>query len=429
MRTITALFDTRPEAERAVEAAVQDYGIDRDRVQVHAAGADERHGEAHHGFLTSLQDLFLPDQDRALFGEGLRKGGVLVAAEVPDDMVHKVTDAFERHGAVDLDAREAEWRAGGWTGGEWTSGEWTGGGGGLIGGNAPGSSATADSMPAVNPDAAGRGWTGGGSAIGSTAATRDAPEPASPGTTYAGSSYVGARSTDEDITRPVNAGIASSPPVRPAGPAALAAAGAGSSTSELRGSAGDAARAASVGNEGPGTGQGPAAGSAAAGQAPLPGRAMPAGTGTAAMAGHTMPEAARTDETIPIVEERLRVGKRDVAHGSVRVRSYVVETPVQEQVTLRQEHVQVQRRPVDRPLGEADRADFQDRVIEATESAEEAVVDKEARVREEVVLRKTAEERTQTVSDTLRRTEVEIEDERRRAAPQPGSLPDRDPAR
>jgi len=116
------------------------------------------------------------------------------------------------------------------------------------------------------------------------------------------------------------------------------------------------------------------------------------------------------EERIPIVEERLRVGKREVGHGRVRIRSYVVETPVQEQVTLREERVDVERRPVDRPLTDADRALFQERVIEATETAEEAVVAKEARVVEEVALRKTAEERTETVRDTVRRTEVEVEE-------------------
>jgi len=117
------------------------------------------------------------------------------------------------------------------------------------------------------------------------------------------------------------------------------------------------------------------------------------------------------DEAIPIVEERLRVGKRDTNLGRVRVRSYVVEEPVQQQVTLRQERVRVERRPVDQEL--TGREDvFQDRVIEAEEHAEEAVVAKEARVTEEVTLRKEAEERTETVSDTVRHTEVEVEDER-----------------
>jgi uncharacterized protein (TIGR02271 family) len=119
------------------------------------------------------------------------------------------------------------------------------------------------------------------------------------------------------------------------------------------------------------------------------------------------------EERIPIVEEELRVGKREVERGGARVRSYVTETPVQEQVNLREEHVSVERRPV---TGEAGRSDlrggdmFQDREIEMTERAEEAVVDKEARVREELVVRKTAEEHSETVEDKVRHTEVEVDE-------------------
>lgn len=117
------------------------------------------------------------------------------------------------------------------------------------------------------------------------------------------------------------------------------------------------------------------------------------------------------EEAIPVVRESLRVGKRDVNVGRVRVRSYVVEEPVREDVTLREERVEIERRPVDRALGASDAA-FVDRTIEAEEHAEEAVVSKDARVVEEIALRKTAEERTETVSDTVRHTEVEVEDER-----------------
>lgn len=120
---------------------------------------------------------------------------------------------------------------------------------------------------------------------------------------------------------------------------------------------------------------------------------------------------AGEDEAIPVVEEQLRVGKRDVSHGRVRVRAYTVEEPVNEEVNLRDERVVVERRPVDRTLSGTEAA-FQDRTIEAEERAEEAVVDKQARVVEEVSLRKEAEDRTETVSDTVRHTEVEVEDER-----------------
>ena len=117
------------------------------------------------------------------------------------------------------------------------------------------------------------------------------------------------------------------------------------------------------------------------------------------------------DEVAPVYEEQLRVGKRDVSHGRVRIRSYVVETPINEQVNLRNESVQVERRPVDRPVAVGETL-FQDRIIEAEERAEEAVVSKSARVKEELTLRKTTEDRTQDIHDTVRHTEVEVEDGR-----------------
>jgi len=113
-------------------------------------------------------------------------------------------------------------------------------------------------------------------------------------------------------------------------------------------------------------------------------------------------------EAIPIVEESLVVGKRAVERGGVRVRSYVVETPVSEQIGLRDEHVTVERRRVDLPLRNANDA-FKERTIAMTETGEEAVVGKTARVVEEVVLRKQVGERTETVTDTVRRTEVDVE--------------------
>ncbi len=55
---------------------------------------------------------------------------------------------------------------------------------------------------------------------------------------------------------------------------------------------------------------------------------------------------------------------------------------------------------------------FRERTIEAEERSEEAVVAKEARVKEELVVKKDVDQRTETVSDKVRRTEVEVEDER-----------------
>ena len=245
-RTITAYFDTVAEAESAARDLATRVGGVRGVVY------DARNTEG-------LGSLSLPQEDVSLFQEGFRRGGGIVHAEVPDHLMGQVSDVLEAGGAVDLDARGAEWRAAGWT-----------------------------------------------------------AAPAAMGTT-AGATTTGA---------------------------------------------------------------------------------------TAAATGRVGGE-----EVILVVEERLTVGKREVERGRVRIRSYTVETPVQESVTLRNERVSIERRAVDLPLSAADDA-FRERTIEAVEHDEEAVVAKEARVREELVIRKDVEQRTETVSDTVRRTEVEIEDGR-----------------
>jgi uncharacterized protein (TIGR02271 family) len=113
----------------------------------------------------------------------------------------------------------------------------------------------------------------------------------------------------------------------------------------------------------------------------------------------------------------------EVNRGRVRIQSRIVERPVQEQVNLREERVQVERRPVSGTTQAGTLAGdaFQERTIEVEERGEEAVVSKEARVVEEVVVRKEADQRTETVSDTVRKTEVDIEDERGNTVPRTGT--------
>ena len=115
-------------------------------------------------------------------------------------------------------------------------------------------------------------------------------------------------------------------------------------------------------------------------------------------------------DTIKVMEEQLRVGKREVARGAVRVRSYVVERPVEEQVSLHDERVTLERHAVNRPATEADINAFRERTVEVRATGEEAIVAKEARVVEEIGIRKEASDRVETVRDTVRRTEVEVED-------------------
>ena len=115
--------------------------------------------------------------------------------------------------------------------------------------------------------------------------------------------------------------------------------------------------------------------------------------------------------TIPVVEEDISIGKREVERGHVRIYSRVTEQPVEEAVRLREEKVTVERRPVDRPATEADFAAAGKDVIEMTETAEEPVVTKRARVVEEVVVHKEVTEHTETVRGTERHTDVDVQRE------------------
>src|SRR5215204_3287571 len=222
-QTIVLHFDSRSDAQKARDALVQaGIGLSSIRMLPEAETTSYTrsstttaydHGKDEGGFWASLGDLFLPDEDRYAYAEGMSRGGVTLAITAEGGQIDRVSEIAERHGAVDMAEREATWKREGWT-----------------------------------------GYTGG------TAATT--------------------------------------------------------------GSAG--ARNAAT--------------------------------------------AAQGEEAIPIVEENLRVGKRQVEGGRVRIRSYVVETPVEEQVSLRQEHVHVERRPVDRTAQANE--DFRDRTIEASERSE-----------------------------------------------------------
>lgn len=258
-QTVTALFDRRADAESAIESLVR-AGISRETIRLTAGreGAAQAGGAYDHrrdegGFWASLKDLFLPDEDRYTYSEGLSRGGTMLSIRARDEQAGQIAELLDSSGAVHLDEREATWRKEGWS-----------------------------------------GYAAGSATAGTTSTAR----------------------------------------------------------------------------------------------------------------------SAASDETIPVVEERLQVGKRVSEAGRIRVRSYVTETPVQESVTLHDERVQVERRPVDRAPTPSDEQLFAEKTIEAVARGEQPVVSKEARVTEEIGLRRESADRTETVSDTVRRTEVEVEDER-----------------
>ena len=309
-RTVTAMFNSRAEADRAAQQIVNDLRVDRAAVRVLPeanttdVGYDPARPYQETGFWASLKDLFLPDEDRYGYAEGMRRGGIIVASTVDEGQVDRASDILEHAGALDLDARETSWRQSGWSGYD------------------------AGAHRAYRPGATGA------------------------------------------VT----------------GAASGAAAAVGNAASRAE--------------------------SAVTGTPARPAVQTPAATPAAPSAAAT---AAGRDEMIPIIEERLVVGKREVDRGRVRVRSYVVERPVEEQVRLHEERVSIERHPVDRALTDMDRDAFKERTIEATSTSEEAVVSKEARIVEEVSVHKEATDRTETVRDTLRRTEVEVDDEASRA--------------
>lgn len=272
-RTLSAMFDTRAEADRAVSAlsaaGIADVVLTGDTNEGYGSvqrdlSVDTRHHER--GFFESIGDFFFPEEDRYAYAEGLNRGGYLVTVtNLTDAQYSTALDILDDEGAVDLDARETEWRAEGWNG-------------------------------------------------------------------YDQSAYAGAGvTTDTTIDR-------------------------------------------------------------------------------ASLAGRdTLEGDLNRDGKIDVVEERMLVSKREAEGGSVRVRSYVREVPVEQSVELRSERVTIERTPVDRP---ATGAEFGNQTIEAREYVETPVVHKDARVVEEINLNKQVETHVETVTDTVRKTEVEIEDDR-----------------
>lgn len=121
--------------------------------------------------------------------------------------------------------------------------------------------------------------------------------------------------------------------------------------------------------------------------------------------------AGSSGRSVPIVEEELSVNKARSATGGVRVTSRVVEAPVEETVTLTTETVGVKRHAADRVLAADEAADiFKEKTVEMMGTKEEVEVHKKARVVGEVELTKEVEAHQETVRDTVRKTEVEVEE-------------------
>lgn len=120
-------------------------------------------------------------------------------------------------------------------------------------------------------------------------------------------------------------------------------------------------------------------------------------------------DTTSSDTTMPVIEEELQVGKRTVETGGVRVRSRIIDRPVEEHLRLREEHVHVERHNVDRPATESEMRNMKEGEINITEHAEVPVVNKEARVVEEISLDKEVEEHDEAIRGNVRHTEIDID--------------------
>ena len=382
---IVALYESEEKARVARDKLIA-AGVPAGALQVMDRDADRMAGgvdyeSGNQGIWGAIKSLFMPDEDAHAYNHAIGRGHAMVVVTPTRDMDrHHVIEVLESTEPLDFDAKLEEWRQAGYQGLEASASSDTGAGG-----------------------------------IGNATVERAQATPAN----YAVNQTTVTDHIPADARRPAD---------MPSGVAGTPAGTAGTSTGS--GAAAGAAGAVAGGLAAAGRGVANAAERAVdAVSDAVTGRddatrhtATTSGTG-GTTAGTTMPttQAGRStedvsrpaatgaDDTIKVVQEQLRVGKREVARGAVRVRSYVVERPVEEEVRLHEERVQIERRPVNRPMDQADAAAFRDRTVEVQARAEEAVVGKEARVVEEIGVRKETNERVETVRDTVRHTEVEIE--------------------
>ena len=120
-----------------------------------------------------------------------------------------------------------------------------------------------------------------------------------------------------------------------------------------------------------------------------------------------------TDEEIriPVMEEELTATVREQEAGAVRIEKDVVAEERTLEVPVTEERVRVERRVVDRPVTAADADAFEETVIDVPLRSETVDVQKQARVAEEVVVSKEAVQRTERVTDTVRKEEVFVDED------------------
>src|SRR5918993_278539 len=106
-RTITAMYDSRSEAEAARQQLKSTIGADA-RIIDKSETSSDTSGESR-GFWADLKDAFMPDEDRYFYEEGVRRGGFLLCARLDENQADQACSILDASGSVDFDSREQQW--------------------------------------------------------------------------------------------------------------------------------------------------------------------------------------------------------------------------------------------------------------------------------------------------------------------------------
>jgi len=314
-------------------------------------------GAASGGLIGALVGAGIPDEDANVYAEGVRRGGALVTVQASDNtMASQAADIMDRHNVQDIDNLGQNYRSAGWTRFDESAGEYSDDKEGSGLGTGVGTLSGAATGAAI-------GSVGGpvGTVIGGVAGALTGAG------VGAAADKVGANVADDGVSR--------------------------RDTTTDTSYTGDTTRMGSASDANYTTDT-----------------TRTTGRNVDTTSGTNYQTTNREGEmTIPVVEEQINVGKREVEGGGVRVQTHVTEQPVNEQVTLHEEKVNVERRPVNQPVDASQIDQLREGTFEVRERAEEAVVQKQARVVEEVVINKEQRERTENIQDSVRRTDVDVQ--------------------
>lgn len=108
-RIVTGLFDRRRTVDTVVEHLVQEFGVPREQIQVHAldpASGEETRSPQDDDQDATLPELGLPEAAVRACHDAMRRGDVLLLAWVDDQHVDRALATCREYGANDPEAHE-----------------------------------------------------------------------------------------------------------------------------------------------------------------------------------------------------------------------------------------------------------------------------------------------------------------------------------